>query len=101
MPDEKLVHGGRELLNPPGFQSTAAIVAEVRNSKHPDNNRYYSQVALIQISDCDRKVTLDFAPGESPAQDEADLYKVDTLLRVLKDFRKGLVLEQKRRTPNV
>lgn len=45
--------------------------------------------ASIQISDCDRKISLEFDLG-SADQYENDLYKVDTLIKSLQKFRRAL-----------
>jgi hypothetical protein len=86
----KKMRGGRALLNLPGHQSTAAIVAEITmegSSTYPDYT--------LKISDCSRAVDLelDFDTADSR---ENNLYKIDTMLDVLKEFRKGVVAHGKR-----
>lgn len=99
------VHGGRALLNPPGHQTTAAIVAEIEDTSDwkPGKDRNGEPLKrwnikpnyTLQISDCDRSIR--FTLGWEEAEDrKASLEKVDTLLRILKDFRKGVALEQRR-----
>lgn len=52
-------------------------------------------IATVQISDCDRKISLEFSPGD-PDEHENDLYKVDTMISSLRAFRRALVKAQKR-----
>lgn len=82
------VYGRRAMLNLPGFESTAAITAEIVSGE-------YGWEADIKISDCSRQITLSICdPASSSTADERyenDLYKVDTLIDVLKEFRKGMV----------
>lgn len=88
----KKIVGGREMLNLPGHHSTAAIVAEVTT----DGPGRYDTYAVVQISDCDRKITLEFNPSDADAH-ENDLHKVDTLIACLRKFRRGLVAAQGRK----
>lgn len=103
-------HGKRMMLNPPGFHSTAAIVAEIADTRDRkpgcdasgdpiklDHDVYLAEpeYVMLQISDCDRRVNL--AIGFRTAGDRRDaLYKIDRLLATLTEFRKGLVIEQER-----
>lgn len=87
------VDGARALLNLPGHHSTGAIVAEVVTA----GPGRYDTYATVQISDCDRKVTLSFQP-EDVNEHENDLHKVDVMIDCLKKFRRGLVKAQKRAT---
>lgn len=91
MPQNRKVTGARAMLNLPGHHSTGAIAAEVWT----DGPGKYDTHAFVQISDCDRKITLDFSPSDPDAH-ENDLYKVDTLIASLRAFRRGLVAAQKR-----
>lgn len=85
------------MLNRPGFHSTAAIVAEVPNSSYLKNDDYDYDCAQLVISDCSRSIAIEFCTAKRharlPDYWENDLAKVDTLIDVLKDFRKGLVAE--------
>jgi len=95
MPRKPKVRGARAMLNKPGFQSTAAIVAEVDNSDAiDDDTRYYGPNATLAISDCDRKVSFDF-DYDTPEGRANNLHKVDTLIKVLTEFREALAIEQK------
>lgn len=99
------VHGSRALLNPPGHQITAAIVAEVENTADwkPGKDREGEKLSRwclepecnLRISDCDRAIGLEFEFGDAGDR-AASLEKVDTLIKVLREFRKGLAVEIKR-----
>lgn len=82
------IYGGRSMLNLPGFESTAAIVAELVEGM-------YGWEADIKISDCSRQITLSICnPAAADTDDlrfENDLYKVDTLIDTLKAFRTGML----------
>ena len=71
------------LLNKAGHNSTAAIAASIIN--------YYGNTPSVelQMSDCSRVVTLDF-PILEEADRENTLFKLDTLLSVLTDFRSAV-----------
>ena len=86
MPAKK-IEGKRALLNLPGYQSTAAIVAEVVTDE-------YGAEASVQISDCTRKISLEFYAGRQEDH-ENNLHKVDTMLDALRVFRRALVKAQK------
>lgn len=87
-------HGRREMLNRPGFQTTAAIVAEIENTE-AGLPRWGEPEYTLQLSDCDRSIsfTLDM---DTPEGRRNNLHKVDTMIRALTEFRKGLDIEQKR-----
>jgi hypothetical protein len=98
------------MLNPPGFHSTGAIVAEISDTRDrkpgcdamgepvdlgDDVYKAEPEYVMLQISDCDRRVNL--AIGFRSAGDRRDaLYKVDRLIDALTAFREGLVIEQER-----
>lgn len=89
------VRGKRALLNLPGFESTAAIVFEIQDTRKedPDNVLYgHEPNYTFQLSDCSRSVSfaLNF---RSPQAQENNLHKVDTMIEVLRAGRKALVAE--------
>jgi hypothetical protein len=96
--------GARALLNRPGFHSTGAIVAEIedtsgwrkgrdRDGKKITEDSWITPEMSFQISDCTRSIAfcLDL---ETAAGRENSLYKVDTLIDALTEFREALVDEQ-------
>lgn len=102
-------HGGRALLNRPGFQSTAAIVAEIEDTgpatqgtREADKPTY-----SFQLANCDRSISFMLdgfgfyvrdAEYDQQIKDamENDLYKLDVMIETLQKFRDGVALEQKR-----
>jgi hypothetical protein len=82
------VYGRRAMLNLPGFETTGAVVAEL-----VEQDKYWD--ATLNISDCSRSVVLSiFDPASADTSDlrfDNDLYKVDTLIECLKEFRKGML----------
>lgn len=92
-------HGGRSMLNRRGHQSTANIVAEVENTaqwRMDDRPHWDNEPEVtLHIADCDRKISFDFA-FESAEDRSNNLYKVDTMIRRLTDFREALEIEQQR-----
>ena len=89
-------HGGRAMLNQLGHQSTASIVAEIEDSRFwkGEPGSYDSPNYCLKLSDCDRAVSfdLDFC-GDFDDYENA-LYKVDTMIGLLKKFRRGMVIER-------
>lgn len=96
------VYGGRALLNLPGHHSTAAIVAEVESTagwaegegRGGDELTRYTALPTIQlqITDCDSKVNIEF-DIDTPNSLENSIHKVDTMIEVLREFKKGLKAE--------
>jgi hypothetical protein len=96
-------HGGRYLLNRKGFNSTAAICAEVQDTSSWDDKTGIVGSAddgwvrepnyVFQLSDCSRVVSfeLDFS---TPQSRKNDIYKIDTMIRALENLRDGVVAEQ-------
>lgn len=88
-------HGGRALLNRVGHESTAAIVAEIRNTRYdaPNTELWVPAPAYtLQLSDCTRSVTFDLSFHDAEAR-ENNLFKVSKMIDVLKTFQSGLELE--------
>lgn len=102
------VHGKRSLLNPPGYQSTGAIVAEVEDSSAwkkdcdatgkllVDSGEWSLQpTATLQFSDCDRVVRYIIEFHDSDSR-KGSLNKIDKMIDALNLFRVGVVTEQER-----
>jgi len=77
---EKILFAKSALLNKAGYNSTAAISATVIND-YGDNPSIE-----LQLTDCYKAITFDFSLYEEIDRDNT-LYKLDTLLDVLVDFR--------------
>jgi len=91
------VHGGRALLNLPGFHSTAAIVAEVDDTARKqfsfDDDGYQLAAEVVcKITDCDNHVNIEF-DLTTANQLENSLHKLDTMIEALMGMRDGLVIE--------
>lgn len=103
------VRGARFLLNVPGVQSTAAIVAEVEDSRRwrpgkdgqghdltleSDGEWTCQPCVTFSIANCDRSVAFafDWATG---AGRRGSLVKVDRMIAALVAFRVGLEEEQR------
>lgn len=96
-------HGGRSMLNNPGYHSTAAMVAEIEDSstwKIPENNAddymYWSRpTSTLTVSDCTRSITMDF-DWDSQRDRDNSLHKIDVMINLLTRFREGMAIEQER-----
>lgn len=79
------VYGRRGMLNLPGWNSTAAIVAELENLEG------WWQPTL-KISDCDRAVSLNLMQPDTStdAQFENDMYKLDTIAGSVKELQRAM-----------
>ena len=82
----KKLYGGGSLLNLPGHESTAAIAAAF----NPDMD-YNS----VYISDCSRQITLDITCSSKDTY-ENSIYKLDTLIATLTEYRKGVRVRGRR-----
>lgn len=95
-------HGHRALLNLPGHESTAAVVAEIedttgwaegkdRNGNALDSwNRHPDYT--FKLANCDRSIAFEFdlCSAESRAN---SFFKIDTMITALQKFRDGLEVE--------
>ncbi len=104
------VRGGRALLNLPGHHSTAAIIAEIEDTKDwqegKDRNGRPVQGYTAQpewtftISDCSGSVNLELDFGTDNNL-ENNLHKIDTIINTLKEFRRGVIVEHARHKKRV
>lgn len=88
-------YGGRALLNRVGHESTAAIVAEIRNTQYdaPNTELWVPAPAYtLQLSDCSRSVTFDLSFHDQEAR-ENNLFKVSKMIQLLTEFEAGLKVE--------
>ena len=99
-----LVRGNRALLNLPGFESTAAIVVEIQDTRSwkdglDADGEKVSEWSIpeytFQFANCDRSIAFDLE-WRTGAERENSLHKIDTMIESLKAFRKGVADEQRR-----
>lgn len=103
------VRGRRCLLNPPGVETTGAIVAEIEDTRGWKPGHFRKGAPLswdedsadsiepyytLQISDCTRSIMFSIR-WEDAAERRAAVEKVDRMIRSLTEFRAALVDEQK------
>jgi len=89
MKKEDIKFSRKEFLNLPGHESTAAIVTHIKTPyKHG-----YTEVVL-DISDCSRVISMSMDLEDELSRENA-IFKVDTLIDVLNDFKVALVKECK------
>lgn len=77
----------RRFLNRPKFQSGAHVIAEVERQVYNGNVDYYH---TLRISDCNRVVSFDLSDSSSAERRNA-LFKLDTLISTLEDFREAVI----------
>ena len=87
--------GGRSLLNKPGYQSTAAIVAEIENTEHYTDDDWQRPRYTLQFANCDRSISFELDLYDKEARANS-LFKVKTMARLLAEFQEGLEQEIKR-----
>ena len=90
---KRKVVGGNALLNKPGFHSIGAISYNIERSPASEGGLRSYLIASVCISDCDRKVMLDFdiddnSPKRRREEYENSLYKIDVLISELQAFRR-------------
>lgn len=89
MKKENVFFSRQEFLNLPGKNSTAAIVAHIiQNEMNAEEDSQRVDVEL-HISDCIRTIDFDFEVNSDYNRENA-LYKLDTLIKVLTEFRTEL-----------
>lgn len=97
--------GKRAMLNKPGHESTAAIVAEIKDtSKDPIREEAASWIPeptyTLQISDCSRSVSFDLDFGTKSGR-KNNFFKVRKMIEVLQAFEAGLMVETRRHEENL
>ena len=88
----------KEFLNLAGHQGQANIVAYIVNDAWDKSDKLERNVDIkLDIADCSRVISMSI-DDYSEDDRENSLYKVDTLIEVLTDFRKALKKEFKLQT---
>lgn len=94
------------MLNPPGLESTASIVAEIEDTRGwkegcirtgekltKENQWDIYPNYILKISDCDRAIALSLH-WESARERKFSLKKIDLMIEALYDMREALEEEQ-------
>jgi hypothetical protein len=83
---------GREWLNLPNHNTTASIVTKVNVDKEYKDDKLVGMYlgTTFNISDCDRKIALDFAVNNQENYDNS-IYKLDTLINNIRKFKSGII----------
>jgi hypothetical protein len=88
------MYGRRAMLNRPGYESTAAIVAEVVENKGYGKEPEPFWDVMLQISDCSRTICLSLRDPADPETDdeqfENDMHKLDTIIDCVYELQKGM-----------
>lgn len=79
---EKLHYYQRQFLNREGHYGLAAFMASI---EEPDE---YGLYATVNVSDCNRNITLDFNGGNQEEFDN-NVEKLDKLISSLQEFRRS------------
>jgi len=92
---EKTIFSKREFLNLPGHHSMANIVVHIVKDREEDVEKGNRWIDIhLGIADCTRSVTFAMDYYTKEQRDNA-MYKVDTLINTLTEFREALEKELK------
>jgi hypothetical protein len=101
MKKEDVIFERKEFLNLPGHNGMANVVASIVTNRwgkpetDDDGNLLRRNTEYqLDFADCDRKVSMDIDDDDEYSRENA-LYKVDTLIDVLTEFRDALEKELK------
>jgi len=95
MKKEDVIFERKEFLNLPGHHGMANIVAYIVDDKWDKSDKLERDVDIkLDIADCSRVISMSI-DDYSKDDRENSLYKVDTLIEVLSDFKKALKKEFK------
>lgn len=96
MKKENIIFSKKEFLNLPGQEEMASILAQVKLQDYwgDEENEYRHIDYTLIISDCNKQIRLDFDHDDEYDQ-ENSLFKLDTLINTLSEFRSALVDEFK------
>lgn len=93
MKKSDLVYSRREFLNLPGQESIACIVTHIKRGEWGQKNELYRNSEYeLTITDCADQAKLNLE-HDTEYDRENSLFKVDTLISVLTEFRGELVKE--------
>lgn len=93
MKKKDVIFERKEFLNLPGHNGMANVVTQIVKSKWSNRKDFRDLSITLDFADCDRKVSMDFTVDSKSYNNENALYKVDTLIDVLTEFR-GVLKEE-------
>lgn len=96
MEKNDVIFDKKEFLNLPGQEELAAILVSIRkqNWNNEPDSLYRNVSYNLVISDCNKQVYLDI-DDDSEFNQENSLFKIDTLIDTLSQYRAALVVEFK------
>lgn len=95
MKKEDVIFERKEFLNLAGHNGMANIVAQIIGNEYTrDDETYRHAYCKLDFADCDRRVSMDIEIDDDYSRENA-LFKVDTMLEVLTEFRDALEREAK------
>lgn len=95
MKKEDIIFERKEFLNLPAQNGMANVVAYIIKSEYGRTDELYRHVDVkLDFADCSRVVNMSIDLDDEYSRENA-IYKVDTLLSVLTDFREALIKEVK------
>lgn len=92
MKKEDLIFSRKAFLNLPGLNSTASIVTHITHNEMNEYSDYQRSNVHLFISDCSRTIEFDIDLRTEYERENA-IHKVDTLIKVLSDFKVALEKE--------
>ena len=95
MKREDIIFERKEFLNLPGHNGMANIVAQVTARPYEYNGEEYRNTyCKLDFADCSRVISMDIELDDEYSRENA-LFKIDTLLDVLKEYRDAIEKEGK------
>jgi hypothetical protein len=95
MKKKDVIFERKEFLNLAGHNGMANVVAQIVGSNYErDDIEYRSTYCKLDFADCSRVVSMDIDLDDDYSRENA-LFKVDTMLDVLTDFRDAIEREGK------
>ena len=82
----------RALLNHPAFDGGAHVRVYVEDTSNRKRHRLPSPRLKLRVADCVNQVNLEFSVDTAELR-ENSLYKIETLIAALEQFRSGLTAE--------
>lgn len=95
MKKKDVIFERKEFLNLAGHNGMANIVAQIVGNDYTNNDeKYRSAYCTLDFADCSRVVSMDINLSDDYSRENA-LFKIDTMLDVLTDYRDAIEREAK------